>query len=1062
LLTDIWDARSFVCVAHSHVDSSASLVQSLAMKLSDRSRRWLVTLGVLVCLYAVLGFFVAPMIVSSVLLKQTAELTGRQASVGKVRINPFAVSVTIEDFRLSEKSGNGTFVAWKRFYANAGVLNSLFGAWVASDIELEGFSANVELDKAGTFNFADILAKLQAMPKAPAQAEPKPMRPMLVKRLVVKEARLDFSDQSLKTPFKSIVGPMSFKLDGFRTAGPNSAPGSFEAVTEAGERFSWQGTVSAEQLASNGRFGAAGLVLKKYLPYMEPLTKVVLEDGILSVEGSYDVSFKPGASVMRINKLGLVLEKLRALEQSSGPVLLELPKLEVKGVDADALTLKASVEAVSVNGGVLHVRREKDGALNLLNLVVPPPATPGAQVTPPLPAMPTPDLLLQRLSVADFSVEVSDLTGANPAHLSLSKMQVGMSDLSLAPGARMPLQASFAWAPAGTVKVEGVCMLKPEPGAELIAEVKGLDLRPVTPLIEQFVNARLSSGSVTTAVRLAASLGSAGPSIAVNGDVTVDNLTLIDTAFQDRLAGFTSLSLKGLRATTTPKLSLSLEELSVVSPFADVRVQKDGSINLLGLTKSTPQAPATKTEAPAESQAPAQTPKVELPEVQVAKVSITDGNFLFADSSLEPKVATQLNKFSGSIEGLSSKNMARADVALSGRVDDSGSVSIKGKLDPLGPTPFVELKIDVSNVDLLPLSPYSGKFAGYELARGQLNVDTKINVQGTRLDSTHVVTLNQFTFGAPVESKSATKLPVRLGIALLKDMDGKIEIDMPIEGNLTDPSFRIGRVVGRVITNLLTKAAVSPFALLGSMFGGGGEELSFQEFDAGSAQLLERERAKMETLVKALVNRPGLSLAIEGAFDTAADAQALRLQQLEALVRSRLWDEQRALNPSLPPLAEMTFTPEQQAAMLAKLYQEKFPEGAVAAQTPVAPAQQAQTPTEPQTRPGLIKRVMITLGFASAPGATAAAPTPAPAAASATSAAEGATQMPSAAEMTTRLAAGFEVSNDALAALASHRAQAVRDHLATTGGIDPARLFLSKSQSADAKKSGPRVFLSLQ
>ncbi len=138
-------------------------------------------------------------------------------------------------------------------------------------------------------------------------------------------------------------------------------------------------------------------------------------------------------------------------------------------------------------------------------------------------------------------------------------------------------------------------------------------------------------------------------------------------------------------------------------------------------------------------------------------------------------------------------------------------------------------------MDLLPLSPYSGKFAGYELARGKLELDLKYHLEGKKIDASNVVTLNQFTFGDPVNSPDATKLPVRLGVALLKDTDGNIVID-------ADPGHHgMTRIFCTaawccVIVNLLTKAAISPFSLLAA-FGGGGDELGYQEFAPGSAAI---------------------------------------------------------------------------------------------------------------------------------------------------------------------------------------------------------------------------------
>ena len=158
-------------------------------------------------------------------------------------------------------------------------------------------------------------------------------------------------------------------------------------------------------------------------------------------------------------------------------------------------------------------------------------------------------------------------------------------------------------------------------------------------------------------------------------------------------------------------------------------------------------------------------------------------------------------------------------------MDGVGPAGITGTINPFSGTQTNSIKISVKDMDLTPASPYSGKFAGYRIAEGKLNLDLAYEIVGTKLNSKNVITLDQFTFGEKVESPDATHLPVRLAVAILKDREGKIVLDVPIEGRFDDPKFRIGKVVWRAIENILVKVATSPFSLLGAVFGGGGEEL---------------------------------------------------------------------------------------------------------------------------------------------------------------------------------------------------------------------------------------------
>jgi hypothetical protein len=504
----------------------------------------------------------------------------------------------------------------------------------------------------------------------------------------------------------------------------------------------------------------------------------------------------------------------------------------------------------------------------------------------------------------------------------------------------------------------------------------------------------------------------------------------------------------------------------VAGPYARVLVNPDRSLNLATLAKT---ARASSAGVPASpsivTPAPSGGPATALPAITIGKVVITDGDFRFTDRAIAPVAGMAINQFGGTIVGLSSRNLAKADVDLKARVDGAGPVRITGKLDPLGAKPSVDLNIDFKNVDLLPLSPYSGKFAGFELARGKLALDVKLIVDGNKIDAANVITLNQFTFGQPVKSADATGLPVRLGVALLKDIDGKIVIDVPVQGSTDDPNFRIGRVVLRVIVNLLTKAAVSPFALLGSAFGGGGDELAFQEFAPGSAELQAAEMKKLQTMVQALTNRPGLNVGLEGSYDDAADAYALKRVKLADQVRRAVWEAKRRTDPNIPPPEQLAITPEENAAMIKQLYDEKFPPGTQFG-TPLPPPPAVIAPPPPP--PGFFKRVMRAITFQAkrelretqqANARLAAEHSQAVAAAVAAG-------VPLA-EMSGRLAEATTVDDHDLRTLAQARARQVRDYFSTTGKIAADRLFLSNANPTavgDGSKTGkgPRVFLELQ
>jgi len=992
--------------------------------------------------YAVAGFLVLPPIVRSQAEKRLSTELGRAVSIGRIRLNPFTLSVAVEQLDVKERDGASSFLGWSRLYVRFDALRSLAGAWVLGDIELYQFHARVVINPDGSFNFSDLLAKFTSAPGKPADG---PRRPVKVGRLQIREAKVEFRDRSLTHPFSTTAGPLTFALTGFQTSGAGGAPYHFEASTESDEKFSLSGTLAADPVSSKGEFEADGLVIKKYTPYFENRIRADVSEGRLTVRGNYEMNFDPKARVLALENGELHMSGLRVAERGGGGPLLELGSLDVTGAVADAVGLKATVGRVSLADGHIHVRRDAAGAVNLLALV--PPA-----VTAPAGAAPGPEAKLSVGVVAldRFAVDLDDQAVSHRARLSLTDLSAEAKDVSLEPGARIPVRLSLAWIPKGTVKVEGTVSLKPKVGADLKADVSGLSILPISPYFEQFLNARITEGTVSTSLTVRATLGGNPPDVAVTGDFSADKLGLVDKAHDSPLLGFSRLAVTGISARTLPRLSASAAEVDVAGPYARVIVNADGSENLSMLAVATVPAAADQAAAKAPAAAP--------PVIAIRQVTVDGGNFSFTDRSVEPNVRVALQSFAGTVTGLSSENTARADVNLYGMVDGVGPLDITGKLDPLGARRYVDLKVDVKNVDLVPFSPYAGRFAGFELAHGQLVVDSRILLDGAKLDTTNKVTLNQFSFGAATGSREATKLPVRLGVALLKDMDGQIFIDLPVQGSLDDPEFRIGKVAWRAIGNLLTKAAVSPFSLVGSMFGGGGEELAFQEFAPGSSDFEKDDLKRLETLTQALTHRPGLSLGIEGGVDPAADAYALKRVKLAKLVRQQVWEARHAADPNTPPPDQLVVSPEEYAGMVKKLFDAKFPPGTTFG-TPLPPAPEA-APLPAGPPAGIMQRIVDIVTFKRERDATAAKKESELLAvdhekAVATAVASG---LPLE-EMNGRLAESIEVTGDDLGALAASRARCVRDQLVTVGHIAADRLFLSKGQGQDL---GARVRLSLQ
>jgi hypothetical protein len=354
--------------------------------------------------------------------------------------------------------------------------------------------------------------------------------------------------------------------------------------------------------------------------------------------------------------------------------------------------------------------------------------------------------------------------------------------------------------------------------------------------------------------------------------------------------------------------------VDALKPYGRVMQAADQTLNVVAIINperpSVTRQPAVAPPQPAADAAkgPAGTPPMPM---RIGAVRITDGSANFADYSVQPNFAAGILALNGTVTGLSSDPNSRAEVKLAGNVDRFAPVDITGRVNLLSAAVFTDIALNFRNMELTTFNPYSGKYAGYNISKGKLTTELRYKVEDRKLDAQHHIVLDQLEFGAATNSKDAVPLPVRLAVSLLKDRDGVIDLNLPVTGSLDDPQFRIGPIVWQAFVNLLSKIVTAPFALLGSLFGGG-EELAFVDFNAGSAVLPADQQEKIAKLSKALAERPQLKLDIPLQTLAAADDGALSQAGFEA-----------ALAPLLPA-GGMPATPPQRLAALAQLYQQQM------------------------------------------------------------------------------------------------------------------------------------------
>ncbi len=701
-----------------------------------------------------------------------------------------------------------------------------------------------------------------------------------------------YSDAAVEgSPFRTTLGDITVDARDFTTSPGKPFGLELSFATESKETVRHEGRITLSPLDARGEVKIGRVALKKYAPYYTKSVLFDVREGLLDLSARYAYRAGSDNAVTAIDNLSVALSSLKLRKRASDSDFLQLPGIAIKEAALDLNRRTIRIGSVAGARGLLRVVRDEDGTVNLSKLTPDRAVPPGAAAARDTAAKSTPaasspwQVALGKLALDRFNVSWDDQKPEEAVLLTLSPLDIGATNLSTAKNARGKASVRLTLNGSGTVALNGTVGIDPSM-ADLSVSIKGIDLVALQPYFTENLNVEMIGGQVDGEGKLSISAPAGEPTkTAWEGEAALRGLAALDKETGEEFLKWEALQLSGMRVGVNPA-SVAIRDVSLSGLYSRVVVNADGTLNLQEIVRKEPPVPGADNAATPTAALPAAPPPTGKKPVAIDTVTLQGGTILFTDRHVHPSYTAKLEEVGGRVSGLSSEETKMADVLLRGRLDNHAPLEITGRINPLRDDLFVDLKVDFKDIDLSPMTPYSGRYAGYAIEKGKLSLGLKYLIVKKKLDAGNTVFIDQLNFGEKVESPDATKLPVRLAVALLKDRNGEIRLDLPVTGNLDDPKFSVWGVVWQIVRNLLVKAATSPFALLGALMGNG-EELSYLEFPPGQTTLDSAAEGKLKALAKALGERPALKLDVVGHADPPADRDAMRTAAFIRKIRAQ-------------------------------------------------------------------------------------------------------------------------------------------------------------------------------
>ena len=948
--------------------------------------------GVALLLYTLGGFFLLPYLITTYGVPKVSETIRHPVVVREVAVNPFELSLRITGLEIRE-TDQTPMVGFEEFFVNFQAVSLFRLAYVFDAIRLTMPYVTVKVGSNGHLNLLDLVppdAPADQLPPAKTSEQPGSIPAVQIGVFEIVQGIVEFRDESKPRPVAIDIVPIGIVLRNFHTKPGGDNTYLFAAELGKGEVLDWNGTIALEPIRSEGTLALSGVKIPTVFQSVQGQFNFDIPAGTIDAKVPYRFDMGTAPLDFIVSDAFLHLADIGVVEKGDLDPVISVPSFGIDGIQVDLRQHKVSISSIGLANASDRVWLNPDKSLNLQALFAP--VESGVAVETPVPAASTkePAKDASPWSVAVKEVHIKNHTVRFEDRSLLSTMQAKVviksarsHDLAWPITGPIPLTVDQTINDTGTFTLDGQMVASPFQ-ADFTLALKDLGLVPFEPYLEQATRVGIDDGSldIDGSFHLAVEHPKA-PLMTFRGNLGVKTLALVNRDERLPFASWKHLLLKQIALTVDPT-TVALDEVGLDQLRVQLVVQSDGTMNLSHLVKA-----QKETEAkPAPTPKPSPGKPKPAPEITIKTVKLIKGAVIFHDDSIVPTVRTGLEELTGTVKGLSSKQVAKADVDLSGKLGRVAPLRIVGKINPLSENAFTDISVKFDNIDLTTAGPYSGKYVGYPIRKGKLFLDLAYKISQHELEAENKVLIDQLGFGEKTDSPDATSLPVPLVVALLKDRKGQIAIDLPVRGNLKDPDFKYGRVLLNTVVTLLGKAVTSPFALIGSLVGGSGEELHAIEFSPGRSDLTESETKKLTMLVTVLTERPALSLDVAGAADTRVDARVLAEDQfLERLRQLKLEEIGKPSGKEPGP----AFSPDDEFRLTTAWYVKQFP---LAAGQPDAPP-------------------------------------------------------PSVAEMKARLLQSITIDEGRLRLLAQRRAERIREWLTQQGQIEEARVFMLEAGFKD-------------
>ena len=319
----------------------------------------------------------------------------------------------------------------------------------------------------------------------------------------------------------------------------------------------------------------------------------------------------------------------------------------------------------------------------------------------------------------------------------------------------------------------------------------------VLPLVQDYLDVTGLGAKMNGSIHVDGSLDVIS-NILLTGNLSLTGLSLRDS-HKDEVAALDELRV-AISKGDIAKNTFILDSLTINGLTANYEVH-EGWTTLTRLMKSTEEVEADSAATDSiETPVEVQKPRATKPLVWMAKrVTLTGHDISYHDYSMKHNWNYAIQTLR--VDGQNVASNGRNAIKLQATLPNGGSLNLdfKGGLDLKNQDTQADLK--VRGVHIEDFSALCRNYTGYPLDGGLLTIDSHLDVVSAKLNGTNRIEIDRPRVGRKdLLTKAPYKnIPVRLGFKMLTSAQDIILIDVPVKGDVTNPKFKLSKVIGRAL-----------------------------------------------------------------------------------------------------------------------------------------------------------------------------------------------------------------------------------------------------------------------